>query len=109
MASRAIRPAATLPSKAATRARPAAIELRAVAPFDFDLALRYLRIWPAAVLERVEDGRYRRAVNVGGHDVLLSLHSIGMPARPRLVLEVFGAGIDRSVVERAAALIRRFF
>jgi DNA-3-methyladenine glycosylase II len=109
MASRAIRPAATLPSKAATRARPAAIELRAVAPFDFDLALRYLRIWPAAVLERVEDGRYRRAVNVGGHDVLLSLHSIGMPARPRLVLEVFGAGIDRSVVERAAALIRRTF
>jgi DNA-3-methyladenine glycosylase II len=41
--------------------------------------------------------------------VLLSLHSIGMPARPRLVLEVFGAGIDRSVVERAAALIRRTF
>jgi DNA-3-methyladenine glycosylase II len=80
-----------------------------VAPFDFDLALRYLRIWPAAVLERVEDGRYRRAVNVGGHDVLLSLHSTGTPTRPRLVLEVFGAEIDRSIVEQAAALVRRTF
>lgn len=80
-----------------------------MAPFDFDLALRYLRIWPAAVLERVEDGHYRRAVNVGGQDALLSLHSAGTPSRPRLVLEVFGAGIDRSVLEQAAALIRRTF
>jgi DNA-3-methyladenine glycosylase II len=109
MALRSIKAALRLPSKVSTGTHPAAIELRAVAPFDFDLVLRYLRIWPAAVLERVEDGRYRRAVNVGGHDVLLSLHSIGTPARPRLVLEVFGSGIDRSVVERAAALIRRTF
>ena len=108
MSSRSIESTARMASRAA-RAHNAAIELRAVAPFDFDLVLRYLRIWPAAVLERVEDGRYRRAVHVGGQDVLLALHSIGTRTRPRLVLEVFGAGIDRSVVEQAAALVRRTF
>jgi DNA-3-methyladenine glycosylase II len=95
--------------KAAARARTAAIELRPRAPFDFALFLRYMRIWPAAVLERIDGGRYRRAVNIGGRDVLLSLHSIGTPRRPRLVLEVSGPGIDRAVVDRAAALVRRTF
>jgi hypothetical protein len=33
--------------------RAASIELRAVTPFDFDLALCYLGIWPAAVLEKI--------------------------------------------------------
>jgi len=80
-----------------------------MAPYDFELTLRYLRIWPAAVLERVEDGRYRRAVNIDGHDVLLSLHSTGTRMRPRLVLEISGAAIDPTVVDRAAAVIRRTF
>jgi DNA-3-methyladenine glycosylase II len=89
--------------------RSLSIELRAVAPFDFDLALRYLQIWPAAVLEKIDGGRYRRAVTLGGHDVLLSIHSIGTIRRPRLVLEVFGPGLDRTVLERAAAVVRRTF
>ncbi len=87
----------------------AVVELRAVAPFDFDFTLRYLRIWPAAVLEKIDGGRYRRAVHVGGDDVLLSLHSIGTKTRPRLLLEVLGARIDRAVMEQAAALVRRTF
>jgi len=96
-------------SRAAPRLTRATVELRAVAPFDFDFMLRYLRIWPAAVLERIEDGRYRRAVHAGGHDVLLSLQSIGTRARPRLRLEVSGKQLDRAVVEAAAALVRRTF
>lgn len=87
----------------------AVVELRAVAPFDFDLVLRYLQIWPAAVLERLEDRRYRRAVYLGPHKVLLTIHSTGTPKRPRLILEVFGPGIDSSIVEQAAALVRRTF
>src|SRR5579875_869899 len=93
----------------AVRMRREAVELRAVAPYDFDLALHYLRIWPAAVLERVDDGCYRRAIHVGGHDVLLTLHSIGTRARPRLMLEVGGSGVNRAVAEQDAALIRRTF
>jgi DNA-3-methyladenine glycosylase II len=85
------------------------VELRAVAPLDFDMVLRYLRIWPAAVLERIEGGRYRRAVHLGPHKVLLSIHSIGTRRRPRLVLEVFGCGIDSALVEQATALVRRTF
>lgn len=92
-----------------SRTNRAAVELRAVAPFDFDFTLRYLRIWPAAVLERIDDRSYRRAVHVGGQDVLLSLHSTGTRARPRLMLEVRGAQIDSAVVEQAAALVRRTF
>jgi DNA-3-methyladenine glycosylase II len=91
------------------RFRSASIELRAVAPFDFDLALRYLQIWPAAVLEKIEGGRYRRAVTLDGREVLLSIHSIGTIQRPRLVLEVVGAGVDKPIVERAATLVRRTF
>jgi DNA-3-methyladenine glycosylase II len=91
------------------RARSTTVELRAVAPFDFDFVLRYLRIWPAAVLEKIDGGRYRRAVHIGRHKVLLSMHSVGTRARPRLMLEVCGAGIDDSVVEQAAAMVRRTF
>ncbi len=108
MASRSIR-AARRPASTPRRTRRDATELRAVAPYDFDLALRYLRIWPAAVLERVDGGRYRRAVHIGGHDVLLSVHSVGTAARPRLVLEVAGAEVNPAVVEQAAALIGRTF
>jgi DNA-3-methyladenine glycosylase II len=100
---------ALLRSKPIARARSATLELRPVAPFDFDLFLRYMRIWPAAVLERIDDGLYRRAIDIGGHNVVLSLHSIGTPRRPRVVLEVSGNGIERSVVEQAAALVRRTF
>lgn len=109
-----VRPAAQLStlelrSKPKLRTHHAVIELRPVPPFDFDLVLRYMRIWPAAVLERVDGERYRRAVSIGGRDVLLSLHSTGTIRRPRLVLEIFGDAIDRSMLEQAAALVRRTF
>jgi len=109
MASRSTRAAVEISPKPTVRTHRAAVELGAVAPFDFDLTLRYMRIWPAAVLERVENGRYRRAIHVGGRDVLLSLHSIGTRTRPRLVLEVSGPAIDRFVVAQAAVLVRRTF
>ncbi len=89
--------------------RSTRIELSALPPFDFDLLLRYLRIWPAAVLEKIDAGRYRRAVTLDGRDVLLSIHSIGTISKPRLVLEVLGAGVDQAIIERAAALVRRTF
>src|SRR5579862_9171167 len=105
-----------MPSRAVTalvpgaaKSRCAAVELRAAAPFDFDLVLHYLRIWPAAVLERIEGGYYRRAVRIGGRGVLLSMHSTGTPARPRLLLEVCAPALDRATVEQAAALVRRTF
>ncbi len=109
MGSRLARPTARLRRKSVSRMRSGAIELSPVAPFDFDLALRFLQVWPATVLEKIADGRYRRAVKIAGHDVLLSIHSTGTHMRPRLVLEVCGAGIDARVVEQAAALVRRTF
>ncbi len=95
--------------KPTSSVHPATVELSAIAPLDFDLLLRYLRIWPAAVLEKIDTGRYRRAVTLDGRDVLLSIHSIGTISKPRLVLEVFGAGVDQAIIARAAALVRRTF
>jgi DNA-3-methyladenine glycosylase II len=109
MVSRFIGAIARVESGPAGRVRSVAVELRAVAPFDFDFLLHYLHIWPAAVLERIEEGRYLRAVHIGGRDVLLSLHSIGTRTRPRLVLEISGAGLERALVEQAAAVLRRTF
>jgi DNA-3-methyladenine glycosylase II len=100
-------PAQALRTISATRS--ASVELSAVAPFDFDLALRYLQIWPAAVLEKVDDGRYRRAVTIAGRDVLLSLSPIGTIRRPRLLLEIAGQEVDGAILENAATLVRHTF
>ena len=109
MGSRLARPTARLRRKSVSRMRSGAIELSPVAPFDFDLLLRYLRVWPAAVLEKIDAGRYRRAVTLDGREVLLSIHSVGTISKPSLVLEVFGAGVDQAILERAASLVRRTF
>src|SRR5262249_26197517 len=55
------------------------VELRPEAPYDFALAAGYLRTSPSMVLERVgEDGIYRRAVTLGGQDLLLRLRAAGV-------------------------------
>jgi DNA-3-methyladenine glycosylase II len=107
MATLSIRAAGRLPPKPVSPMAHAAVELRAIPPFDFQMLVHYMRIWPAAVLEKVEDGGYRRAVNIAGQDTVLALHSVGTPAQPRIVLEIFGARADKAVVKQASALVRR--
>src|SRR5262249_10506134 len=71
------------------------VELRPAAPYNFALAAGYLRTSPSMVLERVgADGSYRRAVTLGGRDVLLRLRAAETIEEPRLNLEVVGEGLD---------------
>jgi DNA-3-methyladenine glycosylase II len=86
-------------------------ELTTVPPYDFPMALEYLRTWTAATFESIdaETGTYRRALRVNGQDVLLTLRSTGTVRAPRLLLEVRS---DREVVlpataDQAAEIIRR--
>lgn len=88
----------------------ATVDLTPLAPYDFDLALTYLRTSPSAILEEVgADGVYRRAVTLDGRDLLLTLRSVGSVAAPRLALEVAGERLDAASVASAAALVTRVF
>ncbi|HEX5502852.1 MAG TPA: hypothetical protein VFW96_09525 [Thermomicrobiales bacterium] len=88
----------------------ATVELLPLPPYDFDLALAYLRTSPSAILERIDaDGVYRRAVTLDGRDLLLTLRSVGSVAAPRLLLEVAGDRLDPAGVASAAALVTRIF
>lgn len=85
------------------------VEIRPIAPFDFNLLLAYLRTAPLASLEHIEDQRYRRAVAIGGRDVLLTLDATGTTSDPSLRLEVFGPDVSTETLAAAAALVRRAF
>ncbi|HLH78529.1 MAG TPA: AlkA N-terminal domain-containing protein [Candidatus Binataceae bacterium] len=107
-------PLSTLNSRsvhAAAAHAPARVQivLQAIEPFDFDLALRYLRAWPATVIEQIEDGVWRRAIALDGYDFALALRSIGSVRRPRLELEVVGAGLTAQRLEQIRGLVIRAF
>ncbi|HEX6121598.1 MAG TPA: AlkA N-terminal domain-containing protein [Ktedonobacterales bacterium] len=81
-----------------------------VAPYDFELALAYLRSSPSAVLERISDaGVYTRALRLAGQPVLLRVWSEGTLTAPRLALEVRGAALSPAVLAAAEATIRDLF
>lgn len=99
-------PASPTPAPSPPRAR---VTLEAIAPFDFDLALRYLRAWPATVIEQIEDGVWRRVLTIDGYDFVVALRSIGSMRRPRLELEVAGAGLTPERLARIRAMLVRAF
>jgi DNA-3-methyladenine glycosylase II len=79
-------------------------------PYDFDLALAYLRSSPSAVLERVSaDGVYARALRLAGQPVLLRLWSEGTLTAPRLALEVCGEGLSPATLTAAVVAIHEIF
>lgn len=86
------------------------IELTPLAPYNFELALAYLQTSPSAILERIEEQRtYRRAMNIDGHDVLLSAWSVGTVQAPRLVVELAGGHLTADMLAHAAQRMRDLF
>ncbi len=86
------------------------VEIRPFAPFDFEQALDYVRASPSAVLEQIgADGIYRRALTLGGHDVLLTAQSVGTVAEPRLLLDVEGATVEPGIVAEAVRALDHTF
>jgi DNA-3-methyladenine glycosylase II len=86
------------------------IALVPTAPYDFALALAYLRSSPSAVLEQVSDeGVYARALRLMGRPVLLRVWSEGTVVAPRLTLEVCGEALSPEVLAAAEATMRDVF
>lgn len=90
------------------------ILLHPVPPYNFRLALTYLRASPSAVLERIDDDSYQRALRVLGHDVLLTLRPEGEALRldvagleaahaAERVTEIFALDADPGPFHLAAA------
>lgn len=79
------------------------------APFAFDLALDYVRVSPASVIERVEGERYVRAFRFEGRPVGLHVSSEGTVEAPALRLELFGEAVTAADLEDAVAAVRRIF
>lgn len=79
------------------------------APYDFALALNYLRHSHTALLERIGHDTYRRALRLVGHDVLLTVTAEGTTAEPRLLVAVTGRTVDDAVLAAAVAQVRHIF
>ena len=68
------------------------IIIRPRAPFDFAATAGFLRFTEREAVDIFADGRYRRALRVGGRLRLLTVASIGTKARPQLKVTLGGGG-----------------
>ncbi|HEY9282094.1 MAG TPA: AlkA N-terminal domain-containing protein, partial [Pyrinomonadaceae bacterium] len=84
--------------------------LRPRPPFDFDSTARFFRFTEAEIVDTFDEGRYARALHVGGKLLVVSVTSGGTTARPALSVALAPA---RSVTARAEAqaveIVRRMF
>lgn len=79
------------------------IIIRPRAPFDFAATARLLRFTEREAVDTFADGRYRRALRLGGRLRLLCVESIGTMGRPALRVTIEGGGRARSAAEREEA------
>ena len=71
-------------------------------PFDFDLTASYHTYFQSRYgTDTMEDGTYRRLLDLDGKLVLASVRSIGTTDVPQLALEIQGEGLTPEKVERA--------
>ncbi len=86
------------------------IIIRPRAPFDFAETARFLRFTEREAVDTFVEGRYRRALHVGGRLRLLSVASIGTKARPLLSVTLEGGGrASGAEKEEAGARVRQIF
>jgi DNA-3-methyladenine glycosylase II len=86
------------------------IIIRPRAPFDFAATARFLRFTEREAVDTFAEGRYRRALHLGGRLHLLNVASTGTAARPRLSVTLERGG--RATVrerEEAEARVRQIF
>jgi DNA-3-methyladenine glycosylase II len=83
--------------------------VRARPPFRFDLALLYLRRSPLEVLDVIEDGVYRRALEIGGRPRLLEVRGEAAGEQPRLQVSLLDGPASPDDLDEAASLVARCF
>ncbi|MBI2885858.1 MAG: DNA-3-methyladenine glycosylase 2 family protein [Chloroflexi bacterium] len=87
----------------------ASFDLRPRPPFDFTLALRYLRTSPSAVLEEITGREYQRALVLAGAPVLLAVSVTGNVERPALQVTLRSREIGDETIAAARRLVQRLF
>jgi DNA-3-methyladenine glycosylase II len=86
------------------------ISIRPRAPFDFAETARFLRFTEREAVDTFAEGRYRRALHLGGRLRLLCVESIGTKARPLLGVTLEGGGRPSAAGrEEAGARVRQIF
>src|SRR5918912_3522209 len=86
------------------------ISIRPRAPFDFTETARFLRFTEREAVDTFAEGRYRRALHVGGRLRLLSVASTGTKARPLLSITLEGGGrAGAAELKEAEARARQIF
>ncbi len=83
------------------------LSLQPTAPYSFTHACTYLATASTAVLDRVGERSYARAVRLGGHDLLISITA--SEEASSLQLTVSGASLDEDALEAAVAWVRHTF
>jgi DNA-3-methyladenine glycosylase II len=85
-------------------------EIVPLPPYAFAAALAYLHRSSSAILERIsDDGIYHRAVTLDGHDLLLTMKSVGSIEAPHLELAVLGEQVSPTLLNETAQMVRRIF
>ncbi len=84
------------------------IIIRPRAPFDFAATAGFLRFTEREAVDIFADGRYRRALHVGGRLRLLGVASIGTKARPQLNVTLEGRA-SAAELKEAEARARQIF
>jgi DNA-3-methyladenine glycosylase II len=85
------------------------IIIRPRAPFDFAATAGFLRFTEREAVDTFAEGRYRRALHVGGRLRLLSVASTGTVARPLLSVTTGGGRASAAELKEAEARVRQIF
>lgn len=78
-------------------------------PYNFGLALAYLRSSTAAILERIDQQRFSRALTFAGSDVIVQITSTGPIDHTMLHLQLTGEKISKDIAEKAVSWLKRTF
>lgn len=80
-----------------------------IPPFNFGLALAYLRTSPSAVLERIDEQTYSRALSIQGADVVVRITHDGPIDQTTLHVQLSGQSITDERAQAAISSLKRIF
>lgn len=94
------------PSPSDHRAAGRPLRLPVQAPFHLEATVRVLQRRPANLIDRWEDGCYRRTIRAGDHPLLVEVANLGSIESPDVRLAVLGAEVSAAQKAQAARIIR---
>jgi len=80
-----------------------------IRPYNFGLAQAYLRTSPSAILERIDEHGYSRALSIRESDVLVHISHDGPIDQTTLHVRVIGQDVSDDTAEEVILRIKRIF